>query len=140
MRDAHSSGNKAADCGTYFNHRLPGSRTTVRASSQITRIETVRKLRRFFDSLFVVGALEGFPYAGQTRITADGKNPACRHRKTPFQAGALSNSQPPTPERVAVGDVPQYDLFACRTEQNGSLLNYDIRKQRDSNWDNTRPR
>jgi hypothetical protein len=140
VRDAHSSGNKAADCGTYFNHRLPGSRTTVRASSQITRIETVRKLRRFFDSLFVVGALEGFPYAGQMRVTADGKNPACRHRKTPFQAGALSNSQPPTPERVAVGDVPQYDLFACRTEQNGSLLNYDIKKQRDSNWDNTRPR
>jgi hypothetical protein len=102
---------------TYFNDRLPGSRTTLRASSQISRIEPVRKLRRFFDGLFVVGAFESF-----MRITADGKNPACGHGKTPFQAGALPNSQPPTPERVAVGHVLQYDFFACRTEQNGSLL------------------
>ena len=133
MRNAHSSGNKAADCGTYFNHRLPGSRTTVRASSQITRIETVRKLRRFFDSLFVVGAFEGFPYAGKMCVTADGKHAACGHGKTPFQAGALPNSLPPTPDLVAVGDVPQYDLSACRTEQNGSLLKHDTRKKRDSN-------
>ena len=96
--------------------------TTVRASSQISRIEIVRKLRRFFDSLFVVGAVEGFPYAGKTCITADGKDAACGHGKTPFQAGALPNSQPPTPDRATVGDIPQYDLSACRTEQNGSLL------------------
>jgi hypothetical protein len=60
VRDAHSSGNKAADCGTYFNHRLPGSRTTVRASSQITRIETVRKLRRFFDQPLCRRRIGGF--------------------------------------------------------------------------------
>jgi hypothetical protein len=40
-------------------------------------------------------------------------SPVCRRE--------YRNSQPPTPDRVAVGDVPQYDLFPCGIVQNGSL-------------------
>jgi hypothetical protein len=76
VRNAHSSGN-----------RLRRSCTTVRASSQISRIETVRKLRRFFDILSVVGAFESFPYAGKMRVTADGKIPSVQ---PPSLSGLLS--------------------------------------------------
>jgi hypothetical protein len=44
-----------------------------------------------------------------------------RHFRSPVCRREYRNSQPPTPDRVAVGDVPQYDLFPCGPEQNGSL-------------------
>jgi hypothetical protein len=36
-----------------------------------------------------------------------------RHLKSPVCRREYRNSQSPTPDRIAVGDVPQYILFPC---------------------------
>ena len=46
-------------------------------------------------------------------VSAIFHSPVCRRE--------YRSSQPPTPDRVAVGDLPQYDLFPRETEKNRSL-------------------
>ena len=74
------------------------------------------------------------------RVTTDGKNPVLWAWENSLSGGSTTELSGAAPELVAVGHVLQYGLFACRTEQNGSLLNYDTREQRNFDWDNARPR
>jgi hypothetical protein len=48
-----------------------------------------------------------------------------RHFRLPCLQAGLPNSQPPTPDQVAVGDVPQYDLFPVELSKTAHFQNRD---------------